>query len=91
MTTRAMYLMAKNISVNIAMLANTSATIIVFQVPRFSPMNSGPTCTPCSVNAPISTATAQELFNACRAQGGAGWDHSAMVRALEHLANFEVA
>jgi 2-hydroxy-3-oxopropionate reductase len=38
-----------------------------------------------------NTATAQELFNACRAQGGAGWDHSAMVRALEKLADFEVA
>jgi 2-hydroxy-3-oxopropionate reductase len=31
------------------------------------------------------TALAQELFNACRARGGAGWDHSALVRALEVL------
>ncbi len=38
-----------------------------------------------------NTATAQELFNACRAHGGAGWDHSAMVRALEFLAGAEVA
>jgi 2-hydroxy-3-oxopropionate reductase len=38
-----------------------------------------------------NTATAQELFNACRAEGGAGWDHSAMVRALEKLANHAVA
>ncbi len=38
-----------------------------------------------------NTATAQELFNACRAHGGAGWDHSAMVRALETLANHTVA
>jgi 2-hydroxy-3-oxopropionate reductase len=38
-----------------------------------------------------NTATAQELFNACSAHGGAGWDHSAMVRALEQLANFEIA
>ena len=38
-----------------------------------------------------NTATAQELFNACSAAGGAGWDHSAMVRALEKLANHEVA
>ncbi len=38
-----------------------------------------------------ATATAQELFNACRAHGGAGWDHSAMVRALEFLAGSEVA
>ena len=37
-----------------------------------------------------NTATAQELFNACAAHGGGGWDHSAMVRALEVLANFEV-
>jgi 2-hydroxy-3-oxopropionate reductase len=34
-----------------------------------------------------NTATAQELFNACAAQGGRGWDHSALVRALELLAN----
>lgn len=38
-----------------------------------------------------NTATAQELFNACSAQGGAAWDHSAMVRALELLAAHEVA
>lgn len=38
-----------------------------------------------------NTATAQELFNACRAHGGAGWDHSAMVRALEWLADHTVA
>ena len=37
-----------------------------------------------------NTATAQELFNACAANGGKAWDHSAMVRALELLANFEV-
>jgi 2-hydroxy-3-oxopropionate reductase len=37
-----------------------------------------------------NTATAQELFNACAAHGGKGWDHSAMVRALEALANHEV-
>jgi len=37
-----------------------------------------------------NTATAQELFNACAAHGGSAWDHSAMVRALEELANFEI-
>jgi 2-hydroxy-3-oxopropionate reductase len=37
-----------------------------------------------------NTATAQELFNACAAHGGAAWDHSALVRALEQLANFEI-
>jgi 2-hydroxy-3-oxopropionate reductase len=38
-----------------------------------------------------NTATAQELFNSCVAHGGAKWDHSAMVRALENMANFDVA
>jgi 2-hydroxy-3-oxopropionate reductase len=38
-----------------------------------------------------NTATAQELFNACAAHGGSKWDHSAMVRALEKLANHEIA
>ncbi len=37
-----------------------------------------------------NTATAQELFNACAAHGGKAWDHSAMVRALEMMANFEI-
>ena len=37
-----------------------------------------------------NTATAQELFNSCAAYGGKAWDHSAMVRALEKLANFEI-
>ncbi len=37
-----------------------------------------------------NTATAQELFNACAARGGKGWDHSAMVRALELLASHEI-
>ena len=38
-----------------------------------------------------NTATAQELFNACVAHGGAKWDHSALVRALEKMANHDVA
>ena len=37
-----------------------------------------------------NTATAQELFNSCAAHGGKGWDHSAMVRALETMAHFEI-
>ncbi|MBK3736856.1 2-hydroxy-3-oxopropionate reductase [Azospirillum brasilense] len=37
-----------------------------------------------------NTATCQELFNACAAQGGKAWDHSGMVRALELLANHEI-
>jgi 2-hydroxy-3-oxopropionate reductase len=35
-------------------------------------------------------ASAQQLFSACVAQGGRAWDHSAMVRALETLARFEI-
>lgn len=38
-----------------------------------------------------NTAGAQELFNACAAHGGADWDHSAMVKALEVMANHPVA
>jgi 2-hydroxy-3-oxopropionate reductase len=38
-----------------------------------------------------NTATAQELFNTCAAHGGAGDDHSAMVRALELMANHDIA
>jgi len=37
-----------------------------------------------------NTATAQELFNSCAAHGGSKWDHSAMVRALEIMANHEI-
>ena len=37
-----------------------------------------------------NTASAQQLFSACVARGGAGWDHSAMVKALEVLADKEV-
>ena len=37
-----------------------------------------------------NTATAQELFNACAAHGGQDSDHSAILRALELLANYEI-
>jgi 2-hydroxy-3-oxopropionate reductase len=37
-----------------------------------------------------NTATAQELFNTCAANGGSKWDHSGMVKALELMANFEI-
>ena len=37
-----------------------------------------------------NTATAQELFNVCAANGGAAWDHSGMVKALELMSNFEI-
>ena len=38
-----------------------------------------------------NTATAQELFNSVAAQGDIGLDHSAMVLALEKLAEFKVS
>ncbi|GJD52904.1 2-hydroxy-3-oxopropionate reductase [Methylobacterium crusticola] len=38
-----------------------------------------------------ATAVAQQLFSACVAQGGRDWDHSALVRALELMANHEVS
>jgi len=38
-----------------------------------------------------NTSTAQELFNAVAAQGGSDLDHSAMVLALEMLANHKVS
>ena len=37
-----------------------------------------------------ATAAAQQLFSACIAHGGAAWDHSGLVRALEKLSNFEI-
>ncbi|MGG4604883.1 2-hydroxy-3-oxopropionate reductase [Paenalcaligenes sp. Me131] len=37
-----------------------------------------------------NTASAQELFNTCSAHGGGAWDHSAIVRALEIMANYEI-
>ncbi|MCG8443755.1 MAG: 2-hydroxy-3-oxopropionate reductase [Caulobacterales bacterium] len=37
-----------------------------------------------------NTATCQELFNACAANGGSAWDHSALVRALEWFAGHEI-
>jgi len=38
-----------------------------------------------------STAIAQQMFSSCAAHGGRGWDHSALVRALEMLAGHEIA
>ncbi|WP_173424704.1 2-hydroxy-3-oxopropionate reductase [Photobacterium sanctipauli] len=37
-----------------------------------------------------NTATAQELFNTCAALDGSNWDHSAMVKALEHMSNHSI-
>ena len=38
-----------------------------------------------------NTALAQQLFSSCAAHGGKAWDHSGMVRALEMMANHQVA
>jgi 2-hydroxy-3-oxopropionate reductase len=38
-----------------------------------------------------NTASTQQLFSACVAKGGGGWDHSAMVKAIELLADHPVA
>jgi 2-hydroxy-3-oxopropionate reductase len=37
-----------------------------------------------------NTATTQQLFSICAAHGGAAWDHSALVRSLEIMANFDI-
>ena len=37
-----------------------------------------------------NTASTQQIFNACVANGGGDWDHSAMVKALELLADHTV-
>jgi len=36
-----------------------------------------------------NTATTQQLFSVCAALGGGNWDHSGLVRALEHTANLD--
>ncbi|HXH02904.1 MAG TPA: NAD-binding protein, partial [Candidatus Competibacteraceae bacterium] len=36
------------------------------------------------------TASAQQLFSACVAHGGGGWDHSALIRVLEWLADYQI-
>jgi 2-hydroxy-3-oxopropionate reductase len=37
-----------------------------------------------------ATSHAQQLFSACISHGGAAWDHSGMVRALEKLSNVDI-
>ncbi|MFS1877350.1 2-hydroxy-3-oxopropionate reductase [Enterovibrio norvegicus] len=37
-----------------------------------------------------NTQKAQELFEICAEQGGASWDHSAMVKAIETLSNHSI-
>ncbi|GBH28364.1 2-hydroxy-3-oxopropionate reductase [Burkholderia vietnamiensis] len=36
------------------------------------------------------TASGQQLFSVCASHGGRAWDHSALVRALEFMSNFEI-
>jgi 2-hydroxy-3-oxopropionate reductase len=38
-----------------------------------------------------NTASTQQLFGVCAGHGGNAWDHSAIVRALEIMADFEIA
>lgn len=42
-----------------------------------------------NVNLP-NTANAQQLFNTCAALDGANWDHSAMIKAIEHMSNHSI-
>ena len=37
-----------------------------------------------------NTAHAQQVFSTCAALGGSGWDHSALIKGLEHMANFNI-
>ena len=39
----------------------------------------------------VSVISALQLMNACVAHGGAGWDHSGLVQALEIAANHKIA
>lgn len=37
-----------------------------------------------------NTANAQQVFSTCAAIGGGQWDHSALIKGLEHMANFSI-
>ena len=37
-----------------------------------------------------NTANAQQVFSTCAAIGGSGWDHSALIKGLEHMSNFSI-
>lgn len=37
-----------------------------------------------------NTANAQQVFSTCAALGGSGWDHSGLIKGLEHMANFNI-
>jgi 2-hydroxy-3-oxopropionate reductase len=38
-----------------------------------------------------NTSSTQQMFSACVAHGGAGWDHSALIQAIESLAAFKLS
>jgi 2-hydroxy-3-oxopropionate reductase len=37
-----------------------------------------------------NTANAQQVFSTCAALGGSQWDHSALIKGLEHMASFSI-
>jgi len=37
-----------------------------------------------------NTASAQQVFSTCVALGGGNWDHSALIKGLEHMGNFSI-
>ncbi|ROL82108.1 2-hydroxy-3-oxopropionate reductase [Pseudomonas protegens] len=41
------------------------------------------------INLP-NTANTQQVFSTCTAIGGGNWDHSALIKGLEHMANFSI-
>ncbi|SEI23876.1 2-hydroxy-3-oxopropionate reductase [Pseudomonas asplenii] len=41
------------------------------------------------INLP-NTANTQQVFSTCVAIGGGNWDHSALIKGLEHMANFSI-
>ncbi|MCO6690566.1 2-hydroxy-3-oxopropionate reductase [Pseudomonas asiatica] len=41
------------------------------------------------INLP-NTSNAQQVFNTCQALGGGNWDHSALIKGLEHMAGYSI-
>ena len=39
---------------------------------------------------PLPPIDAQQVFSTCAALGGSGWDHSALIKGLEHMSNFSI-
>lgn len=38
----------------------------------------------------LNTSNAHQVFNTCQALDGGNWDHSALIKGLEHMANFSI-